>query len=189
MTTEQIVAVQRRIGTTPDGLWGSKSRAACKAHLQSLMPKPNLWPAENDAAMAEFYGKPGDESELRAIDVTGLGIEFFGTPIRRISCHRKVGDSLLKILQEIAQGPNRGILKNYAGVYNPRPMRGSKTGRPSKHAWGAAIDLDPTPNGLNAPWPTKATMPIEVAEVFAKHGWKSAGPFWGRDAMHHEATK
>jgi hypothetical protein len=32
-------------------------------------------------------------------------------------------------------------------------------------------------------------MPLEVMETFAREGWVSAGAFWGRDAMHHEAVK
>jgi hypothetical protein len=59
---------------------------------------------------------------------------------------------------------------------------------PSLHARGAAIDLDPDDNGLHIPWPVRATMPIEVMEAFAREGWKPAGAFWSRDAMHFEAT-
>jgi hypothetical protein len=32
-------------------------------------------------------------------------------------------------------------------------------------------------------------MPLEVMEMFAQEGWLSAGAFWGRDAMHSQATK
>jgi hypothetical protein len=32
-------------------------------------------------------------------------------------------------------------------------------------------------------------MPIEVMEAFARQGFKPAGAFWGRDAMHMEATR
>ena len=66
-------------------------------------------------------------------------------------------------------------------------MRGGSL--PSLHARGAAIDLDPGTNGLHTPWPTRATMPLEVMECFAREGWLAAGAFWGRDAMHFQATR
>jgi len=59
----------------------------------------------------------------------------------------------------------------------------------SLHARGAAIDLDAENNGNLTHWPTAATMPLEVMECFAREGWLSAGAFWGRDAMHHQATQ
>ncbi len=65
-------------------------------------------------------------------------------------------------------------------------MRGGST--PSLHARGAAVDLDPDYNGNLVSWPAKAAMPLEVMEAFAREGWLAAGAFWGRDAMHFQAT-
>jgi hypothetical protein len=107
--------------------------------------------------------------------------------VNRIRCHKKVAASLKKVLQEISASPFAYVLKEYAGVYNFRPMRGGS--RYSKHAWGVAIDLDPNKNGLHQNWPESASMPFGVIEIFAKHGWLSAGAFWNRDSMHFEATK
>jgi hypothetical protein len=66
-------------------------------------------------------------------------------------------------------------------------MRGGK--RPSKHSWGAAIDLDPDHNGLKTSWPFAATMPIEVMEEFAREGWIGLGWQIGRDSMHFQPTR
>jgi len=38
-------------------------------------------------------------------------------------------------------------------------------------------------------WPTSSTMLLVVMEAFAREGWLSAGAFWGRDAMHFQATQ
>ncbi len=92
-----------------------------------------------------------------------------------------------RILRRISDSPHRGILAKYAGCYNPRPMRGGN--RPSKHSWGAAIDLDPDHNGLKTSWPVAATMPIEVMEEFAREGWIGLGWQIGRDSMHFQPTR
>ena len=188
MNRAQIIELQRRIGTTPDGFWGPKSIAACQRHLRALMPAPNPWPGTSQAALQRFYGSPGDSSQQTMIDVSGLGVRFSGQAVNRINCHRKVADSLLAIIRELATFPEgKHYLATYAGVYNNRPMRGGSL--PSLHARAAAIDGDAARNGNRTAWPTRATMPISVMEVFARYGWLSAGAFWGRDAMHFQATR
>ena len=187
MTRAQIIAMQDRIGATPDGFWGPKSIAACQRHLRSLMPADANWPSQSQAALQGFYGSPGDAMQLTSIPALGLGIEYDGKPVKSILCHHKVAASLKRILEEIAAGPHSAILAAYAGVYNNRPMRGGSL--PSLHARGAAIDLDPGTNRLSQSWPVSATMPLEVMEAFARQGWLAAGAFWGRDAMHFQATR
>ena len=187
MTRAQIIAMQDRIGTTPDGFWGPKSIAACQRHLRGLMPKDANWPSSSQAALQGFYGSPGDESRLVNLDVAGLGVCYDGKAVRTIRCHERVADSLLRVIVDLACGPHAAILAQYAGVYNNRPMRGGSL--PSLHARGAAIDLAPDTNRLSQSWPVSATMPLEVMEAFAREGWLAAGAFWGRDAMHFQATR
>ena len=187
MTRAQIQAMQDRIGATPDGFWGPKSIAACQRHLRALMPKDANWPGTSQAALQGFYGSAGDESRLLNLDVAGLGVCYDGKPVRTIRCHERVADSLLRVIVDLACGPHAAILATYAGVYNNRPMRGGSL--PSLHARGAAIDLDPDTNRLSQSWPVSATMPLEVMEAFARQGWLAAGAFWGRDAMHFQATR
>lgn len=185
MTEKQIKAVQSRIGAVADGFWGPKSIAACQRHLRALMPKPNPWPKTDQKSLTAFYGEAGDESKLVNLPVVGLGIRYDGIAVRTIRCHAKVADSLLAILRDLSK-THPEILADFAGCYNNRPMRGGSL--PSLHARGAAIDFAPGSNGLNTPWPTRATMPLEVMEAFAKQGWLAAGAFWGRDSMHFQAT-
>jgi hypothetical protein len=187
MTTNEIIALQRRIGTDPDGFWGPKSIAACQRHLRRCMPADNPWPRSDSKSLREFYGQPGDESRLVNLPVAGFGLRYGGKPARTLRCHERVADSLRLILQEIASGPHAHIVREFAGCYANRTMRGSTA--TSLHAWGAAIDFWPAKNGLWTHWPTRATMPIEVMEAFARQGWLPAGAFWGRDAMHFQATQ
>jgi hypothetical protein len=187
MTRAQIIVMQDRIGATPDGFWGPKSIAAVQSHLRALMPKDANWPSQSQAALSGFYGAAGDESKLLNLDVAGLGVCYDGKPVRTIRCHERVADSLLRVIVDLACGPHAAIMATYAGVYNNRPMRGGSL--PSLHARGAAIDLDPDTNRLSQSWPVSATMPLEIMEAFAREGWLAAGAFWGRDAMHFQATR
>lgn len=150
------------------------------------MPKDANWPGTSQAALQGFYGSPGDESKLAPLNVEGLGLKYDGKPVKAIRCHAKVAQSLKRVLTELSKThPN--ILAEYAGVFNNRPMRGGSL--PSLHARGAAIDLAPDTNRNAQSWPISATMPLEVMEAFAREGWLAAGAFWGRDAMHFQATR
>jgi len=187
MTREQIIDLQKRVGTTPDGFWGPQSIKAAQWHLKRLMPERNPWPNPDQESLRAFYGQPGTEANLVEINVAGLGVEYDGVPVRIVRAHDLVADSLLRILQNIAASPHRGILREYAGVYNFRQKRGGSSY--SVHAYGAAIDIDPDHNAFKDSWPIKSMMPMEVQEFFAREGWKSAASAWGYDAMHFEATR
>lgn len=186
MKTSDIIAMQRRIGTNPDGFWGPKSIAACQKHLRSLMPAGARWPASSQASLSAFYGAAGDESKLVSLDVSGLGLKYDGKPVKTVRCHGRVADSLKRVLVALSK-THPEILAQYAGVFNDRPMRGGNL--PSLHARGAAIDLAPDTNRNKQSWPASAMMPLEVMEAFAQEGWLPAGAFWGRDAMHFQATE
>jgi len=187
MQYHQIIELQKRIGTTPDGFWGQNSTIRCQAHLRSLMPKDNPWPKSDQSSLTEFYGRAGDEKVLVKLDVSDLGIRYDGKDVQSIRCHHKVAPSLRVVLERISKTPHNWVLKEYAGCFNNRPMRGGSL--PSLHARGAAIDLAPNTNGNREHWPSRSNMPIEVMEEFAKEGWLPAGAFWSRDAMHFQATR
>ena len=186
MTRDRIKRIQSTIGATVDGFWGPRSITACQSYLRSLMPADANWPSPSQESLQGFYGSPGDESRLISVNVEGLGLRYDGKPVKSIRCHDKVADSLKRVLESLSKS-HPDILAQYAGVYNNRPMRGGLL--PSLHARGAAIDLAADTNRLSQSWPTSADMPFEVIEAFAREGWASAGAFWGRDAMHFQATR
>lgn len=185
MTDQEIIRTQKIIGTNPDGFWGPASIAACQKHLRGLMPSPNPWPKSDQASLQAFYGSPGDESQHVRIDVTGDLVQYGGKTVYSVLCHKKVAESLKRVIDALSL-THPEILRQYAGCYNNRPMRGGSL--PSLHARAAAIDFAPDDNGNRMAWPSAATMPIEVMEAFSREGWLSAGAFWGRDAMHFQAT-
>ena len=186
MNQNQIKSIQSKIGVIPDGFWGPKSIAACQKYLRGLMPSPNPWPSTDQASLTRFFGAAGDENNLTNLDVSGLGVKYDGKAVRTIRCNKKVASSLLRIFQSLSK-THPEVLAEYAGCFNDRKMRGGSL--PSLHARGAAVDLMPDTNGNLVNWPMKANMPFEVMEVFAKEGWMSAGAFWQRDSMHHQATR
>jgi predicted DNA-binding antitoxin AbrB/MazE fold protein len=187
MKTEEIKEIQRKVGTDDDGIFLRDSISKTKAYLRSLMPKESPWPGTSQAELTQFYGKPGDESQLVNLPVEDLDVFYEGKKVKTIRCHKKVSASLRRILEKIQKSKHNIILRKYDGCYNNRSMRGGST--PSLHARGAAIDFDAANNGNHTSWPNAATMPFEVMEIFAKEGWIAAGAFWGRDAMHFQATK
>jgi hypothetical protein len=187
MITEEIKVMQRKISTAADGYWGPKSIAALQTYLRRLMPSPNPWPETNAARLQAYYGDPGDEAQLVNLPVSSLGMLYEGKPVQTVRCHRKVAESLGRVLRAIADSPHAWILKHYDGCYCDRPMRNGTS--PSLHARGAAIDLNDAENGNLVHWPAVATMPLEVMEIFAREGWLPAGAFWGRDAAHFQATR
>lgn len=191
MNTDEIKAMQVKIGATPDGFWGPRSIAACKKHLFSLMPLKSPWPNSDQASLRAFYGEPGDESNLVSFQFP-FPTYYEGKIVRTGRCHKKVKESLLRVLTRIGDkwGKFPGIMEevqDYGGIYSFRNKRGGSTY--SVHAWGAAIDLDADDNAFRDSWPMKADMPLEIMEEFSKEGWLSAGAFWGYDAMHFQATR
>lgn len=191
MNTADIKAIQTRIGVPPDGFWGPLSIAACKRHLRSLMPSPNPWPKSDRASIEAFYGNPGDEDNLVSFDFP-YPMYYGGKRVLKSRCHKKVKDSLLRVLNDIGDryGEAKAVMEeaeDYGGIFNFRQKRGG--GSLSLHSWGIAIDLDADDNMFRDHWPMKADMPLEIMECFAREGWLSAGAFWGYDAMHFQTTQ
>lgn len=194
MNIAQIIATQKRVGTPADGFWGPKSTEAAKRHLLALMPKPHPFPTQ--ANVSRFYGphgvKGGASPPTKEIKLPFV-VYYEGTAVKKLRPHVKCADSLLQVFERLAEvfpttAARRaaGIL-TYDGIYSPRRMRGGSAW--SMHAWAIAIDLNAGLNGNSTHWPTRAVMPIEVMECFARAGWTAAGAFWSRDAMHFQATR
>jgi len=194
MNQAEIKRTQKRVGTDDDGFWGPKSEAATKKYLLSLMPSPHPFPTQ--ANITPFYGRHGEKNGFtpptKPIPLP-FPVYYEGSRVTVLRPHVKCADSLLRVFERLkvqypteAERRSAGIL-TYDGLYNPRPMRGGTAW--STHSWAIAIDLNAGKNGNTTHWPTRAVMPIEVMECFAREGWTAAGAFWGRDAMHFQATR
>ena len=150
------------------------------------------WPEPHQSALLDFYGAPGTGLVRISLPYDMRLAWDTDTIVSTTVCHNLCADAMQDFLA--------GILKHYGmagirdhgldlfgGLYNKRKIHG--TDRWSVHAFGAAIDLNPTTNGLGVAWPEHATMPVEVVRMFEALGG-TAGARWQRpDAMHFEFTK
>jgi peptidoglycan LD-endopeptidase CwlK len=93
----------------------------------------------------------------------------------------EVSDELEKISAELQK-----YIKKTAGTFNYRNIAG--TSRLSVHAFGIAIDINTQYsnywqwNGMNY----KNQIPIEIVEIFEKHGFIWGGKWYHYDTMHFE---
>lgn len=179
-----------------DGWAGEITRNAWRTQTGFTEPTPDAapWPPTDERSLIDFYGPPG-ESQLVMVRLPyPMRLAWdHSTTVERTQCHRKVAESLVALLEEILElygdvgEVAEARMDLYGGCYNYRRQRGGRSW--SLHAWGAAIDLDPLQNRLDWPWPDKATMPVEVIDLFESAGWTSGARAWGWDAMHFQATR
>jgi hypothetical protein len=105
-----------------------------------------------------------------------------------------VAKALAAASAELDELPERFMrfLKPSAGTYNCRVIAG--TSRLSMHAYAAAIDINtkvsdywrwakPDKDGR---YPYKNQIPIEIVEIFEKHGFIWGGKWYHYDTMHFE---
>jgi hypothetical protein len=159
----------------------------------------------------KWLGSPGNVKNLVMLDISGLPyrITYDGKPVYSIRCHRKLEDDLLKRLWNVWWAARAEVKKIhgydesttyydnrtraylsakhldvYGGCYNNRSQRGSTA--TSSHAWGAALDWNPSENALGA----KGNMPKWWIDVWTQRigdiRWKWGGTWLRRDPMHVE---
>ena len=207
----QVFANEHHIPCKPiDGLWGPITQDAydqlsAKILNTSLEPiwrpeevvdtNPNSWPKQYTPQFDAFYGAQG--SNLVTVDVP-YPHKFswkLSTTVTRISCHAKVADSYVRVLEEVLNTYGQAQISKlkrdvWGGGFNIRPIRGGT--KPSMHSWGIAFDYDPNRNQLR--WGAdKAEFAKPVYEdwwkIWEAEGWVSLGRSRNFDWMHVQAAK
>ncbi len=194
-----------------DGLWGPQADFAYDAltHLldQGAMPRPwrdrkpmninpNGWPRQKEAELIDFYGRPCKARLVKVRCPWTLKIAWdLSKKVETILIHEKVADSLERILVNVHEHYGDAEIKRlrlnlYGGSYNCRKKRGGSTW--SNHAWGIAIDWDPSNNRYN--WGrdrAKFDDPEYDAwwRFWEEEGWLSLGRSRNFDWMHIQAAK
>jgi hypothetical protein len=146
-----------------DGLWGPQTDYAFNQLIGSNKlwraddpgqlndTKSDGWPRQVQYELIEFYGDVGT-NQTRATSPYPLKIAWdVSKTITSFSCHEKVKDSIeramLKVFNHYGQAEIERLgLDMFGGCLNVRPMRGGT--KYSTHAWGVAIDWDPSRNQL-----------------------------------------
>jgi peptidoglycan hydrolase-like protein with peptidoglycan-binding domain len=150
------------------------------------------WPKDNQTDLIRFYGKPKTkqlEDQLVRIKPP-FKLYFDKKPVDGLLVHGKCASAFMGAFQKIWDYYDRDQatidrlgISEYAGAYNPRLIRGSKT-KWSNHAYGAAIDLYASKNGMGT---GRGKMPLPVVAAFKSEGARWGGDYRGRtDPMHFE---
>lgn len=163
-----------------------------------------MWPLQED--MDQFYGDPRGIKNPSVVNpiwlvdnltwvVPAYIMYYDGKPVKRFQTHKKVAESLERVFKDVlnrAEGKSDTLTEwganKFGGCYNYRLKRGGAS--LSCHAYGAAVDLDPSRNALHDTTPN-FTVDHPVVQAFKAEGWIWGGEWAGAsvDAMHFQAAR
>lgn len=145
MNKELVKAIQKKVGTTPDGIIGDKTLAALAAALEVSLSEATTLPTQAQVRSGtSIFGRAGCEDELVNI-VPPYTLYYEGKAVKTIRVHRLIAErveaALRAVLEHYGQEAiSRLGLDVYSGSYN---YRSTSTGSSlSMHAWGIALDFD-----------------------------------------------
>lgn len=194
----RLIVVGAKSGTTIEALGRDLKRRLPGAQLRRIRPdteptQPSSAPAPSGSVSGATIGTmqfrilqngfiDPDPAWVASNIATG-SVPILGS----VRCHRIMIPQLSSALQEISDAGLASEIRpgDYAGCYVPRfidrdPRRGL-----SMHAFGLAVDLNVSTNGLG----TAGDMHPTVVRIFEKWGFAWGG-YWSRpDPMHFELAR
>ena len=198
-----------------DGYWGANTQQAFEQLKHQLLfgeveapwrpeeitinTNPNNWPRQSQNDLNAFYGPA---METGNPNLTSLVLPYpmliawdTSKTVNKITCHKKVKDSIDRVLTQVLNEYSIEKIKilrldYFGGCFNYRLMRGGT--QLSTHSWGIALDFDPVNNQLK--WGRdRASFArpeyIKWWECWEKEGWVSLGRQRNYDWMHVQAAK
>jgi hypothetical protein len=193
-----------------DGFWGPDTENAFHQYQYAMengqpapswrpedrVPvNPNLWPVQYTPQFDSFYGPKGSSLIRVQLPYPHKIAWDPKTVIHSFSCHSRVHDSLLRVLNKVVAHYGQARIEElrldyWGGCYNERPIRGGN--RWSMHSWAIAIDYDPVNNKLE--WgrdKARFSKPEYDAwwGFWEEEGWVSLGRERNFDWMHVQAAK
>jgi len=148
---------------------------------------------------AEIISKYGKPTQNGSPYLTTIKLPYpmrlawdINVKVTKMSCHKLVAQNFLNVFNDLLAhyGYEKIVelgIDLFGGVFNFRAMRGGTEF--SKHAWGIAIDLDPSRNTLKETSKTARFARPEykpMIDIFYKHGFISLGVEKNYDWMHFE---
>jgi hypothetical protein len=139
--------------------------ARLKVHFGefAMTDGPDRWIHQGVTWLREYYA----EEEVPIVGVT--------------ECHRDMFPPLRAAMQELVDRDLAHLVDgdDFGGCWAPRTQGSAAL---SSHAWGIAVDLNVAGNHYGA----EPTMPREVIDVMAAHGFVWGGEWPVPDGMHFE---
>jgi hypothetical protein len=158
--------------------------------IDDVLSDPVLSVASVKARFGEFAIRDagGDQVEIDPAWVDANVVDVDLAPLGLFRCHRLVVPYLRGVVSELHRSSLIQLLdpadfQLAGGCYNPRFNRGGDPGYSlSRHAWGIAIDVNPSSN----PYGSTPLLPLAVVEVFRRWGFSWGGTWSTPDGMHFE---
>lgn len=144
--------------------------------------------SRSEGLFKKMYGSSAAEVNKKLVRVP-----WFGTTIRFTSANG-ADKQLKKVAEEIARHPELRKYVDCSGTFYWRNVRGAK--RLSAHSYGIAIDIAVKNSDYwlwRNPRATESTkiaysnrIPLELVEIFERHGFIWGGRWYHYDTMHFE---
>lgn len=184
-----------------DGYFGPMTDAAAASYLGGTWNRPSGGKSQvsdwgTEASIREVFGPPaGKDTTAGKVLVPWPMVLAWrpDTEIKIIRCHALVATSLARVFEQVADTHNSDEISAlgvdlFGGCYNPRRKRGGASW--STHAYGVALDFDPSRNRLRQKKPG-ANLSGEHADkwwtAWEAEGWTSLGRAADFDWMHVQA--
>jgi len=147
----------------------------------------------------KMYGNTEAAAKSHLVPVTWLAPKAGQTKRIWVTSINGVNEHLQAVAQELVAHPHlRPYVTNIGGTFNWRPIMGTQ--RMSPHSFGIAIDLNTRRSEywkwdhkdnwqldsveINLKW--RNSVPLEIVEIFERHGFIWGGKWFHYDTMHFE---
>ncbi|SMO81954.1 hypothetical protein SAMN06265379_108151 [Saccharicrinis carchari] len=207
----QLKAKEQHIETGElDGYWGPQTEYAAELLYQILTKgkteehwrpeeineQPSIsWPKQYSEAFYSFFGEKGKNLSYLTPPYPHFLSWNTAQQAKKIQCHKKVKESLEKILVTVREHYGLEEIKKmrldrWGGCFNDRSIRGGS--KPSMHSWGIAMDYDPSNNKLR--WGRDRAQFAKPEynkwwQIWEQEGWVSLGRQRNFDWMHVQAAR